>query len=328
MEKPLVSIYATVYNNANIVSKSIKSIINQFPDFDKNFEFVIVDNYSNDGTYEILLKFQKKHPNIKIIRANCTRGGGRAIAVNKSQGNYLFYVDLDTIYTPVLSKVIYKMIKEYKTGSLMPYGFCDRKTMNKIGNWNYNLNTGEDWEFSARAISKGVKLFDLPAILGLNEVVNSRSRERRYYKNMISYIIRRYKNLEDTIRGKGFLKIDSKVKADISNLRYLAYLLIYFKIKILRQKIYSYYDKGPNSIFIYKNIKLLNPASFNIPKKFYFYRFNMSDIEISDLNRHLETLRNFGFNKIELNEPKLNRLRLFVYTDKTDKNLLNLLRYT
>jgi glycosyltransferase involved in cell wall biosynthesis len=59
MGRILLSVYATVYNNGNIVYKSINSIINQFHDFDKRFEFIIVDNYSDDGTYEILCGFQK-----------------------------------------------------------------------------------------------------------------------------------------------------------------------------------------------------------------------------------------------------------------------------
>ena len=65
---PLISIYTTVFNNANIVEKSIDSIISQLYGFDRKFELVIVDNYSTDGTYEKLLKLQKKHQNIKIIQ--------------------------------------------------------------------------------------------------------------------------------------------------------------------------------------------------------------------------------------------------------------------
>jgi len=47
MSRPLVSIYATVYNNKDRVRASLNSVINQFPDFSENFEFVIVDNFSS-----------------------------------------------------------------------------------------------------------------------------------------------------------------------------------------------------------------------------------------------------------------------------------------
>ena len=60
---PQVSIYGTVYNNSAYIKNSIDSIIGQFNDFKENFEIVIVDNYSSDGTYEILKEYQKKYPN-------------------------------------------------------------------------------------------------------------------------------------------------------------------------------------------------------------------------------------------------------------------------
>ena len=43
----------TVYNSEKYVSKSIQSILNQTY---KNFEFIIVDDFSNDKTRKILKK--------------------------------------------------------------------------------------------------------------------------------------------------------------------------------------------------------------------------------------------------------------------------------
>ena len=69
--EPLISIYGTVFNNANVIRKSIDSIISKLPDFKKRFEMVIVDNYSSDGTYEILKGYQKEYPNITVIQEKC-----------------------------------------------------------------------------------------------------------------------------------------------------------------------------------------------------------------------------------------------------------------
>ena len=43
--EPLISIYGTVFNNADVIRKSINSVISKLPDFRKKFEMVIVDNY-------------------------------------------------------------------------------------------------------------------------------------------------------------------------------------------------------------------------------------------------------------------------------------------
>ncbi|MEM3806038.1 MAG: glycosyltransferase [Desulfurococcus sp.] len=51
-----VSFIATVYNSVDTVSVSLQSvieIIEKLPNLD--FEIVIVDNFSHDGTYEKLL---------------------------------------------------------------------------------------------------------------------------------------------------------------------------------------------------------------------------------------------------------------------------------
>ena len=64
VNKPNISIYATVYNNFSKVKESLNSIIKQFPDFSASFEFVIVDNYSNDGTWGYCKSLLK---NIKIL---------------------------------------------------------------------------------------------------------------------------------------------------------------------------------------------------------------------------------------------------------------------
>jgi len=69
---PLISIYATVYNNAYIVEQSITSLIKALPNFEENYELVIVDNFSTDGTWEKLQKLKRPHPNIRLYRYRCS----------------------------------------------------------------------------------------------------------------------------------------------------------------------------------------------------------------------------------------------------------------
>jgi glycosyltransferase involved in cell wall biosynthesis len=45
--------YGTVYNNVNTVEKRIESI------WRPEYEIVIVDNYSSDGTWEKLIELRK-----------------------------------------------------------------------------------------------------------------------------------------------------------------------------------------------------------------------------------------------------------------------------
>ena len=60
-----------LYNNANTLSRSIESVLNQtFQDF----EFYIIDNCSTDDSYEIAKKFEKQDSRIKVYRNKCNLG--------------------------------------------------------------------------------------------------------------------------------------------------------------------------------------------------------------------------------------------------------------
>ena len=50
----MLSIITIVFNNINGIKKTLESISNIK---DKNFEFIIIDGGSNDGTQEIILKY-------------------------------------------------------------------------------------------------------------------------------------------------------------------------------------------------------------------------------------------------------------------------------
>lgn len=316
LNKPIVSIYATVYNNDDRVEESLNSIIRQFPDFSKNFEFVIVDNFSTDGTWEVLQNFEKKYKNIHLIREHCSMGEGRAIAVDNIKTNYMFYVDLDTIYLSEFSKIIKYLIKNYKPASLMPFGFCDRKTINKVGNWA-DLIHAEDTEFGARALSKSVKIYDLPIFISKNQIVKG-NRDKRYERNKFKLFKRWYTVSNNFIDGRGITSAKD-LKRRYSGLRYLVMLAILYKRKFLRQKIRAYSNELSNLDFITKNRVFLNPSDIGINKKFWIFSFPTKFIKTEYINNSLSQLFSFGFNRVKL----LNNGMLIVYTDKVSEDLFN-----
>ena len=67
----LVTVIMSTFNKENILIDSVKSILNQTL---SNFEFLIMDDFSNDSTYEILAEFEKQDERIKIFRNNQNKG--------------------------------------------------------------------------------------------------------------------------------------------------------------------------------------------------------------------------------------------------------------
>ena len=56
MQKPLISIITVVYNDVNHIEDTIKSTLSQTWN---NLEYIIVDGNSDDGTVEIIKKYEK-----------------------------------------------------------------------------------------------------------------------------------------------------------------------------------------------------------------------------------------------------------------------------
>lgn len=69
----MLRIYGTVYNNADLAEKCLESISGL-----RQYRIYAVDNFSTDGTYNIL----KRHKEVRIKRLKCSRGKGRDVALS------------------------------------------------------------------------------------------------------------------------------------------------------------------------------------------------------------------------------------------------------
>lgn len=95
---PLVSVLMPVYNAEPFLEDAIQSILNQsFNDF----EFIIVDDGSSDGSLSILQEFSQKDTRIRLIsRENKGISCSRNQLVELAKGKYLAWMDSDDISLP------------------------------------------------------------------------------------------------------------------------------------------------------------------------------------------------------------------------------------
>ena len=105
-EKPKISSIIPVYNSQDIISRSIRSIQNQNL---LDIEIILVNDFSNDNTLEIIKKFQKEDSRIKIINNKKNMGTlySRSIGVLSARGKYIFPLDNDDIF---LNEDIFEVI--------------------------------------------------------------------------------------------------------------------------------------------------------------------------------------------------------------------------
>lgn len=96
--QPLVSVIMPSYNSEGTIAESIKSVISQTY---TNWEIIVVDDKSTDGTWTILKRFSEQYPNIHIFQNDMNRGAGasRNLAIEKAQGRFIAFLDSDDLWT-------------------------------------------------------------------------------------------------------------------------------------------------------------------------------------------------------------------------------------
>lgn len=110
-EEDLVSILVPVYNISRYIGECIECLLNQTY---RNIEIILVDNGSDDGSYEICQEYEKKDSRIRLFRAGVRQ---QYIARNKTveeiRGKYYCFVDGDDYVSINYVKKMYDVIKEY-----------------------------------------------------------------------------------------------------------------------------------------------------------------------------------------------------------------------
>ncbi len=98
-KRPLVSVIMPTYNCGKYIAESVESVLAQTL---KDWELQIVDDCSEDGTFEVLIPYLEKHKNIHY---HClAKNGGpqvaRTEAIRLAEGQYIAFFDSDDLWSP------------------------------------------------------------------------------------------------------------------------------------------------------------------------------------------------------------------------------------
>ena len=104
-KSPLVSVIIAAYDCQDTIGYAIKSVLLQsFQDF----EIIVVDDASTDGTAQVLEKLSENEPRIRVIRHPTNRGpaAARNTALEVAQGVWGTVLDADDAWHPERLKVL------------------------------------------------------------------------------------------------------------------------------------------------------------------------------------------------------------------------------
>ena len=176
---PLVSIITVVLNNKKFLEQSINSVLNQSY---KNYEHIIIDGKSTDGTVEILKKNNSK---IDYWVSKKDRGIYNAMnnGIKLSRGSLIVILNSDDIFYKHALKIATSYFNRYKNidflfGSVIKYKllygyrpwkihwsfgfysthsigfFIKKKSQKKVGYYNTKYKISSDYDFFYRMIVK------------------------------------------------------------------------------------------------------------------------------------------------------------------------------
>lgn len=153
MVKKLVSVVITTRNRKEDVLACLSSLYaNDYP----NVEVILADNASSDGTVEAV---KKKYPKVKLAMAkeNLGLNGGKNLGQKQAKGDYVFFLDSDTIVDKkLLSELIKTAESDPKIGLVCPkmYYFDQKKVIWYAGSF-VNMFTSRTLNIGSNEEDKG-----------------------------------------------------------------------------------------------------------------------------------------------------------------------------
>ena len=223
--RPKVSIIIPCYNGEKFLHETLDCLQKQTI---KEWECIIVNDGSNDGSLDIMKEYSEKdHRFIFIDKENEGPSVARNSGVQNSQGNYILFLDSDDIIAPdYICKGVkyldchpectlyYSQTRYFGSrNDMMECSYSGYKDLlawnsivctciirrcdfDRIGGFDENMKGYEDWEFFIRLLYHKNQVFQEPEVLFFYRMhdnplgVNSQARQRD--EELRSYMFKKH----------------------------------------------------------------------------------------------------------------------------------------
>lgn len=120
VHEELISVIMPAFNNRETVEYAIDSILNQTH---KNIEVILVDDCSDDGTYDFCVKISEKDSRVKCIRNDANSGAyvSRNRGLELASGDFVTVLDADDWSFP--NRLSYQLSKIKESGRKAHIGY-------------------------------------------------------------------------------------------------------------------------------------------------------------------------------------------------------------
>src|SRR5262245_18204916 len=130
---PSVSIVIPTYNRANLIARSLQSVLDQSYE---DFEILVIDDGSTDQTAAVVAGFRDQRIIYTRLARNSGAGGARNVGIKMSKGQFLAFQDSDDEWLP---QKLAKHMEMFKKGaSKLGVVYSDKQRILKNGTTSYH----------------------------------------------------------------------------------------------------------------------------------------------------------------------------------------------
>ena len=139
-DHPYISVIASVYNTEPFLFRFLDSIVSQTF---KDFEFIIIDDTSTDGSYEALKIYAKEYDFIKLIRHEHNEGiaSTRQTGLENANGKYVIFLDADDYADSDMLESLYDRAVKTDADIIATDVFYDLKSQTKYVTCHYDADS-------------------------------------------------------------------------------------------------------------------------------------------------------------------------------------------
>ena len=127
MSKPDLSIIVVSYNTKDITKNCLESILKSLKNSSWNYEIIIVDNHSTDGSVEVLRKYSSNYSNTRLPSLGSGLSGQVRIVENKenlgfgkannqgvkiARSDYILFLNSDTLILEDAIEILYNFYRQ------------------------------------------------------------------------------------------------------------------------------------------------------------------------------------------------------------------------
>lgn len=122
---PLVSVIIPIYNVRRFIERGLKNV---FAQSCQDFEILLSDDGSTDGSYEECLEWTLKDSRIRVLhQENKGAGAARNHGINEARGEFIYFFDIDDEICPNLLEYCVKIMNE-KDVDFICFGYDNVET--------------------------------------------------------------------------------------------------------------------------------------------------------------------------------------------------------